>query len=411
MASSSSKGYRTRLIHAGESGEKGNVPSAPPIVPSATFVMPPAHVDAYTDPSYDWTNHLTGAEEVTEYARHTNPTIRMLEQKVAAAEEAEAAAVFGSGMAAATAVLLHRLRAGDRLVLADVCYVSVSEFAHDTLAGLGVEVVRVDPTDLDAVRAAVRPGTTLVYIESPTNPIMRLTDIAAVAEIARAAGAETVVDSTFATPLATRPLDLGADWVIHSLTKYFSGHGDALGGAVVASAERIRGLWQDSRIRQGGVLSPFDAWLIARGMDTLPIRMAVHEASAFTVARFLEAHPKVTRVMYPGLPSHPQHELARRQMRNMSGMLTFQVEDGAQLARIMARQLRVFQFAVSLGQQRSLLFYIPAEHVGQPPFHLSEHALRGYQAFGGKGLFRVSVGLEDAEDLCDDLAASLAMLP
>lgn len=405
------QGYRTSIIHAGTSRETGNVPSAPPIIPSATFVMPPDHVDAYTDPTYDWSRHVEEAESVTEYARHSNPTVRMLEKKVAAAEGADSAAVFGSGMAAASAVLLHRLRAGDRLVLADVCYVAVSEFAHDTLSGLGVEVVRVDPTDLEAVQSAATSNTKLIYIESPTNPIMRLTDIAAVAEIARSVGAETVVDSTFATPLATRPLDLGADWVIHSLTKYFSGHGDALGGAVVGSKDRIRALWQDSRIKQGGVLSPFDAWLIARGMDTLPIRMAVHETSAFAVARFLEAHPKVIRVMYPGLPSHPQHELAKRQMANMSGMLTFQVDDGPKLARIMARHLEVFQFAVSLGQQRSLLFYLPEERIGQPPFHLSETALRGYKTYAGNGIFRVSIGLEDAEDLCGDLAACLSHMP
>ena len=205
--------------------------------------------------------------------------------------------------------------------------------ARDTLPRFGVEVTLVDPSDPQNVAAAVRPNTKLIWLESPANPIMRLTDLSAIAQIAKAhGGIKTAVDSTFATPIATRPLDLGIDYVMHSLTKYIGGHGDAVGGSVSGSKDDIAALRLEAGIHHGGVMSPFNAWLIMRGAATLPLRMRAHQEGATAVAKFLEAHPKVTRVMYPGLASHPQHDLAARQMANFSGMLSFQVEDGPAVA-------------------------------------------------------------------------------
>lgn len=395
-------GLRTRIIRAGNEPAGENAPSAPPIVPSATFHLPPAFVDAYVGPEGGRAG-ACGDGLVYEYGRHANPTVRSLELKIAAAEGGEAAVAFGSGMAAASSLLLHRLAAGDHLVMSDVAYIAVAELARTTLPKFGVAVTFVDTSDPDRVAAAVRPGTRLVYAETPLNPILRLTDIAAVAAIAHDVGAELAVDSTWATPVATRPLELGADYVVQSLTKYYAGHGDTLGGAVVGRAEAMEALRRDARIHQGGVLSPFEAWLTMRGLDTLPLRMAAHEAGALAVARFLEGHPKVECVLYPGLPSHPQHALARRQMANFSGMVAFRVADGPALARRMARELDVFHYAVSLGHQRSLIVYLPTEAMNAESFQLDADGLARYRAFGGDGLFRVSVGLEDPDDLCADL--------
>ena len=405
---SRTRGDRTRLIHAGRPADHGNGPSAPPIVPSSTYVLPPDYVDAYTTPGGNWLEASSQADGAWLYARHANPTVRVLEEKVTAAENAGDTAAFGSGMAAATALFFHLLAAGDHVIVADVCYVGVSEFATDTLPKFGVQVTRVDASDPAQVAAAMRPNTKLVWIETPANPMLKLTDIAAIAEIAHAGSADLAVDSTWATPIATRPLTLGADWVIHSLTKFLCGHGDAMGGSVSGDAERVLALRRDARIHAGGVLSPFEAWLIARGMDTLALRMAAHEKGAMELAIFLEQHPGVERVLYPGLPSHPQHDLAKRQMANFSGMLAFTVKDGPALAQRMARNLEVFHYAVSLGHQRSLVVYLGTDMLNDDSLHLDEASLARYREFAGDGVFRVSIGLEDPEDLIADFDAVLA---
>jgi cystathionine beta-lyase/cystathionine gamma-synthase len=307
-------------------------------------------------------------------------------------------------MAAASGLLLGTLRAGDHLVLSDVCYAGMAELGRDTIPGFGIEVTTADFSNLDAVQSAVRPNTRLLWAESPCNPILRLTDIAAVAQIARRAGAALVVDSTLATPVVTRPLALGADWVVHSLTKYLNGHGDALGGVVIGERAGLAKLRQHALIHFGGALSPFNAWLIRRGIHTLSFRMRAHAEGAMAVAAHLESHQRVHRVIYPGLPSHPQYELARRQMTSFSGMLTFQVKgDGAEVARQFACRARVFTCAVSLGKQRSLVFYLPTEDLLRSSFTLSGPALESCRSFAGDGIFRVSVGLEDPYDLCRDL--------
>ena len=391
-------GIRTLAVHAGEEPDAATGASAPNIVMSTTFVAAP-------DASFS----VEGMDEETPfiYTRWGNPTVSQLERKLAALEGAEGCIAFASGMAAISALFLHTLSAGDHLVMSDVAYAAAAEMTNELLPRLGIEVTKANLADLDELRAALTPRTRLVYAETPCNPLLRLTDIAAAAEIAHAVGARFAVDSTFATPLATQPLALGADYVIHSLTKYLGGHGDAVGGALLGPADELAPLRKKVAIRTGGIISPFNAWLIMRGIATLPLRMRAHAEGAEKVARFLEAHPKVTRVIYPGLPSHPQHELAQRQMRNFSGMITFQVTNGPAAARVLAERLRVIHYAVSLGHHRSLVFYLPTADMLATSFHLTPAQLSSYREFAGDGIFRLSVGIEDPDDLCRDLAQAL----
>ncbi|MCX6044529.1 MAG: PLP-dependent aspartate aminotransferase family protein [Chloroflexi bacterium] len=391
-------GVRTKAIHAGERPDPTTGASAPNLVMSTTFLA---------DPEANFSVEGLEADAPYFYTRWGNPTVHQLEQKLCALEGAEAAVAFGSGMAAISALFFHLLRSGDHLVISDVTYAAAAEMANDLLPGLGIQITKVDMSDLDAVAAALTPQTKLVYAETPCNPILRLTDIHAVAELAHSVGAVLAVDSTFATPIGTRPLTLGADFVLHSLTKYIGGHGDALGGALLGGASEIEKMRQKVAIRTGGILSPFNAWLIMRGMATLPLRMRAHEENALQVANFLEKHAKIKRVIYPGLPSHPQFALAQRQMKNFSGMLTFQVADGPAMARQLAERLKVFHYAVSLGHHRSLLFYMPTADLQASSFRLPPKQFASLQAYAGEGIFRVSIGIEDAEDLCADLAQAL----
>jgi len=395
------KGVRTIAVHAGEKPDGVTGASAPNIVMSTTFLADP-----------DATFSVEGMKEDASfvYTRWGNPTVRQLEQKLAALEEAEACVAFGSGMAAIFGLFFHLLHKGDHLVMSDIVYAAASELTATLLPRLGIKVTRVDTSDIAAVKSAVSSRTTLVYVETPCNPLLRLTDIAAVSQIAKRAGAKLAVDSTFATPIATKPLKLGADYVIHSLSKYLGGHGDAIGGAILGPANDLAALRKDIAIRTGGILSPFNAWLVMRGIATLPLRMKAHSEGAQEVAEFLESHPKVTRVIYPGLPSHPDHALARRQMSLFSGMLTFQVKDGVFAAKVFARRLSVIHYAVSLGHHRSLMFYLPTDELLATSFHLNRKQAASYRTYAGNGIFRVSIGIEDAADLIDDLDQCLKKL-
>ncbi len=393
-------GMRTRAVHAGEGPDPATGASAPNLVMSSTYV---------TQQAKGFSAHDLDDESGYLYTRWSNPTVSQLEQKLCALEGAEACLCSGSGMASASGLLLSSLSSGDHLVMTDTNYAGVAELARDTLPRLGIDVTFVDTSRAENVAAALRPETRLIWLETPANPILRLTDLAAVADVARDHSSrlptpvKIAVDSTFATPIATRPLELGADYVLHSLTKYIGGHGDAVGGAVLGSREDITALRLEAGIHYGGILSPFNAWLIMRGAATLPIRMRAHEENATAVAKFLESHPRVTRTFYPGLGSHPQHELARRQMQNFSGMVTFQTEDPEAIAERMTRQLRVIHYAVSLGHHRSLIFWMDTPGLMETSFRLDGEQLRSYRAFAGDGIFRLSVGLEDPEDLCEDL--------
>ena len=395
-------GINTTAIHAGEEADPVTGASAPNIVMSTTFVA-----DANAGFSVE------GLEEDAAwiYTRWGNPTIHQLEVKLAALENGESAIAFASGMAAITALLLHLLRSGDHAIISDVAYATLSEMTNEIIPGLSIYITKVNTSDLEAIQKAIQPNTKLIYIETPCNPLLRLTDIEAVAAIAHKAGAKLAVDSTFATPIATRPLEYGADFVVHSLTKYLGGHGDALGGVITGSKLELAFLRKTTAIRFGGVISPFNAWLIMRGIATFPIRMKVHAENALAVARYLEGHPKVSRVIYPGLPSHPQYELAQRQMHNFSGMLTFQVKNGREAARIFAEHFQIIHYAVSLGHHRSLIFYLPSDDLLQSSFKFSTpEQLTSWESFAGEGIFRFSVGLEDAEDIIHDLEQVLEKL-
>lgn len=395
-------GPSTIAIHAGESPDPGTRASSPNLVMSSTFAtMKPVGFSAY---EIDANTPFT-------YTRWANPTVRMLEQKIARLEGAEACACFASGMAAASAIFLTFLKAGDHAIVSDVCYPGVSELVNDSLPGLGIEVTRVNLSDPAALERALRPETRLVHLETPVNPVTRVTDIAAVVELAHANGALVSSDNTFATPIGTRPLAMGVDLVMHSATKYLCGHGDAMGGAVAAPLELIQQIVGNAAVHVGGVISPFNAWLIARGVATLPIRMRAHEEGAIRVAKFLESHPRVSQVNYPGLASHPQHNLARTQMENFSGMLAFRIRgseaDGTAIAERMAEALSVVHYAVSLGHHRSLIVWMPTAPLLEHSFRLDPAGEEDYRRFAGDGVFRLSVGLEDPEDICRDLDSVL----
>ena len=395
---SPTRGFMTRAVHSGESPDAATGASAPNIVMSSTFVIDePISFSAQDKPD----------DAPYVYSRWDNPTVTVLQDKLAALEEAEACRCFASGMAATSALLLSTLSQGDRLVMSDSNYPGTAELARKTLTRLGVDVILADLSDLEAAARAITTGVRLVWAETPANPTLRLTDIRGVAELAHSVGAEFAVDSTFATPVATRPLLLGADYVVHSLTKYCCGHGDAMGGAVLGRRDKLKNVESDGQIYMGGVISPFNAWLINRGLATLPMRMQVHQTNATRVAEFLEGHKKVKKVLYPGLSSHPQFDLAVRQMDNYSGMVSVQVEDGPGLVERMMSDLKIFHYAVSLGHHRSLIYWLGTDDLMQSSYALEGRALDAYRAFAGDGVFRISVGLEDPEDLCDDLAQIL----
>ena len=390
-------GIMTTAIHAGEMPDPGTNASAPPIHMSSTFVT--------DEPSGFSAHDLTDDSPYT-YARWANPTVDMLEHKIAALEGAQACLCTASGMGAASAILFTFLSSGDHLVISDVSYAGVAELVRTTLPRMGVDVTPVDMSDLDAVAQAIRPGTKLVYTETPVNPIGRLTDLAAVSRLAHDAGALVSCDATFASPIGMDCIQLGVDLVMHSTTKYIGGHGDAVGGAVAGRADLIARMRIEAGIHHGNVLSPFNAWLIARGAATLPLRMRAHQEGALAVATWLEAQPSVTRVIYPGLPSHPQYELAQRQMNNTSGMISFQVgsaETGLSIAQDMIDRLNIIHKADSLAHHRSLIFWMGSEGMIDTSFQLNDRQAASYRDWAGDGIFRLSVGLEDASDLIADL--------
>ena len=388
------KGFSTRAIHAGEHKRSSAGASAPDLVMSSSFLID-------EEVSFSATN--LDAESPYIYTRWSNPTTAQLEEKLAVLEQAETSIALASGMAATTAVLLQFLSRGDHLIISSTNYPGTAEFARETLPRFGIDVTPVDTRHARNVENALRKETKMLWLETPSNPLLRLADIAAMSDIAKRQDALLVVDSTFATPVATRPLSLGADLVVHSLTKYIGGHGDAMGGSISGSHKLTSELRGEALTHYGGVISPFNAWLIMRGMATLPMRMRAHEANALAVARFLEDHPRVEAVIYPGLESHPQHSLAKRQMDMFSGMLSFRVADAKRVAKRMMSDLNVIHYAVSLGHHRSLIYLMETEDLIGSSYRLEGDELDDYRATAGDGLLRFSVGLEDAKDLCEDL--------
>jgi len=389
---------RTRAIHAGEKPDISTGASSPNIVMSSTF--------AHDEPLGFSINSFEG-ESPFIYSRWSNPTTKQLEEKLSNLEEAEECLTFSSGMAATSAVFFSLLSSGDHLVISNVNYPGTAELVRESLPRMGIEYTAVDTSDLKMVEQAMKKNTRLVWVETPANPILRLTDIELVAEIAHSKGALLAVDSTFATPIGTRPITKGADLVVHSLTKYICGHGDALGGAVIGATDVLDIIRQEATVHFGGVMSPFNAWLIMRGMATLPIRMEAHQQSAMAIAEWLQEDSNAQSVCYPGLASHPQHELAQRQMDNYGGVLSFTVPDGKGVAIQLAKSLEVVHYAVSLGHHRSLIYYLDTSELNASSYHLEGLELEKYMTVAGEGLFRISVGLEDSVDIIDDLSGVL----
>ena len=347
-------------------------------------------------------------QEPFTYARWLNPTVRALETRMAALEGAEDALAFATGVAAIAGTFLTLLKQGDHLVISDVTYAGAAELARAILPDFGIEVTPVNLSLPGALQAALRPNTRLVHCESPCNPILRLTDLEQVAQIAHAHGALVSVDSTLATPVATQPIKLGVDLVIHSLTKFINGHGDALGGIVAGRKDLIARMRGRAGVYLGAAMPAMNAWLILRGIDTLFPRMRQIAVTAQQVATFLESHPNVSRVIYPGLPSHPQHALAQRQMAMPGGMIFFQTADPAAMARQLAARLQVMHYAFSLGHQRSIIVMLDTADMMQGSYALTPDQLADYRSYAGDGGFRLSIGLEATDDLIRDLDQALA---
>ena len=328
------------------------------------------------------------------YQRYDNPTQQQAEQALAALEGAVRALLFPTGMAAG-ATALQALPPGSHVLLCDDSYFSFRTLAAEQFPRWGLECTVVDFTNLDAVRAALRPNTALLWAETPSNPLLKVSDIAALADIAHGAGARLLVDGTFAPPVLQRPLELGADIVLHSATKYLGGHGDVMGGVLCFAADSEHAAaCHRLRLLGGATASPFAAWMILRGIRSLPARMAWHCRNAMQLARCLEAHPRVEKVHYPGLASHPQHAVAVRQMREFGGMLSLEVAGGREPALAVASRLRLFTNATSLGSTESLV-----EH---------RASIEGPLSTTPAGLLRLSVGLEHPDDLVADLEQALA---
>ena len=393
--------FETLSVHAGEPADPTTGALRLPLHMATTFKLPPFGGKLFEALT------LGSPAAPHAYTRWSNPTLRALEERLAALEGTEAALVTATGMAAVSALVFALLSSGDHLVASEVCYAGSVELFGLHLPRFGIEVSLVDTSDAEQVRAALRPNTKLVYAETPANPILRIADIRSLAQVAHAHGVPLAVDSTWAGPSLQQPAALGADYVIHSLTKYLNGHGDALGGAICGRANALHKIRQDGLVHLGGSASPFNAWLILRGLATLPLRMQRHCDSALEIARFLESHPKVKYVLYPGLSSHPHHELAGRQMAAGGGMIAFQLQDGLGAAINLAERIKLWAYATSLGHAHSLLFYYPTDLYIEAAPYLTAAQKAGIRGWTGDGIVRASVGLESPRDLIADLDQAL----
>jgi len=375
-------GFATRAIHVGQEPDSSTGAVSPPIFATSTYVQ-----------------EEIGKHKGYEYARVSNPTRTRLEENLAALEGGIAAKVFASGMAAINAIT-SMLKAGDHVVCGNNLYGGTPRLFNQVWADFGLEFAYVDTSDVENVRRAIKKNTRLVFIETPTNPLMALTDIAAVSAVCRPKKIDVVVDNTFMSPYFQQPIALGADMVVHSTTKFLNGHSDGLGGVVVCTrpeqAEKLAFLQKAA----GAILSPFECWLILRGVKTLAVRMEKHDESGRVVAEFLANHKKVKRVFYPGLADHPQHELAKRQMSGFGSMISFETGSLSN-ANKMLRRVRVCSLAESLGGVETLISH---------PATMTHAAIgeKGRKAIGiTDGMVRISVGIEDVEDVVDDLEQAL----
>ncbi len=373
-------GFDTLAIHAGQEPEGLTGAVTVPIYQTSTYAQ-----------------QAVGKHKGYDYARTGNPTRTALETCLAALEDGRWALAFGSGMAGSDAIA-HLLSAGDHVVMADDVYGGTYRLFKRVFERLGVGLTPVDMRDVTNARKAMRKRTKLVWIETPSNPLLKVLDIAALAEIAHKGKALAVVDNTFASPYLQNPLAHGADLVLHSTTKYLGGHSDVVGGAVIGNDPELRERLAFLQNAVGGVPGPFDAWLVLRGAKTLAVRMERHSVNGQAIAEWLVEHPRVTRVNYPGLRSHPQHELAKRQMKAFGGMLSFELKGGESVAKRMAARTKIFALAESLGGVESLI---------EVPLAMTHGSVKGTKLAPPAGLVRLSVGIESVQDLIADLAEAI----
>jgi cystathionine gamma-synthase len=389
-------GPSTTAVHAGAARPNAHHALTPPVVQTATYTFEnTADLCDFMDARM-W----GAAKGRTEYGRYGNPTVAAAEAKLAALEGAEAAVLYSSGMAAVTSTLLTLLQAGSHVVITDDSYRRTRQFCLNFLKKFGVDCTVVPMGDYEALEAAIRPATRLVISESPTNPYLRVLDLGRVAEIAKRHNVKTLVDATFATPLNMRPLEFGIDLVLHSATKYLGGHNDLLAG-VVAGSEQLIALLRQQLWMLGGVLDPNNAYLLVRGLKTLSLRVERQNVNGQRVAEFLEGHPNVERVWYPGLPSHPDHEAAKRQMTGFGGVISFEVKGGLPAGSRVVDGVRIPIIAPSLGGVESLI---------EQPALMSYYEMSTEERLevGIKdNLIRLALGIEDADDLIADLGQAL----
>jgi O-succinylhomoserine sulfhydrylase len=386
---------RTRMVHAGtRRSQYGEVSEA--IFLTQGFV--------YETAEQAEARFVELGEDEFIYARYGNPTVRMFEDRIAAIEGAEDAFATASGMAAVNGVLTSMLKAGDHVVAARALFGSCLYILEEVLGRYGVEVTLVDGTELDQWRDAIKPGTKAVFFESVSNPTLEVTDIAAVAELAHAVGALVIVDNVFATPVFSRALEQGADVIVYSTTKHVDGQGRCLGGVVLGSKDFIRGTFEPYLKHTGGALSPFNAWVMLKGLETLDLRVRAQAASAKALAGALEGHPKLSRVIYPGLESHPQHALAEAQMGSGGTMLAIEVKGGQEAAFRFLNALELFTISNNLGDAKSLVTHPATTTHQRLPDDQKQHL--GITP----GLVRVSLGLEATEDLLADVTAALDVI-
>lgn len=401
-------GKSTEAIHAGEtvleriadtqnnSSEKTGMPLLPPIYQNSTF-------------SFQTTEECASAfideESGYVYTRWGNPTQEALELKLAVLEAGEAALATASGMGAISTALLTALIDGGHVVAMDNLYSATYNLLSDELNRMGVETTFIDATDTNHVAKAIRPDTKVLYLESPTNPLLKLIDLSACADIAKSHSITSIIDNTFATPCSQQPISLGIDVVLHSMTKYLSGNGAVIAGAIVGRKEFIERAQKVTLRNFGAVISPFNAWLTLLGIPTLPLRFTRHCENALEIASFLETHPAVAWVRYPGLVSHPQHNLAKRQMNGYGGMITIELKGGSTAGEQFVNQLQTCTLAVSLGDVRTLVCH--------PASTTHSHVPKNVRQKTGitDGLVRFSIGLEDKEDIIADLQQALDKLP
>jgi len=379
--------FRTKCVHTGNGIDKETGSIRRPITMANSYRLPEdASTLNWSDP-----NQLV-------YTRNTSANQIYLQEKLAALEGGEDCVVLGTGVAALAGVFFTFLDQNAHIICSNVSYVAVYRLLHEYFPDkYGVEVTLLDTANLDEIKKAVRPNTKIIHIETPGNPTTRVSDIAEIAKIAKSAGALLTVDSTFASPFLQRPLELGADLVIHSLTKYINGHGDAMGGAVIGGKELIDKIKRQAMVNLGGAISPFNAWLIMRGVVTLPLRMKQHSESALRIAHFLEEHPAIAFVAYPGLVSHPQHEIAKKQMTMFSGVISFGLKGDVNIHNKFVNSLNLIVPAVSIGHDESLIVYTgPTDERNH--FYPEEFK---------NGHLRFSVGLEEADDIINDLQQAL----